>query len=146
LVLDIDLDSATTWVPIAPPWRELNYSKKITNLVVDDGSQIFSQSVKILAWRVQNPMMALDTVDVKRQVRVMMIDGGRRVRAHLNTLGIHIGDWLTVVERAPFRGPVLVEINGTRVALGRGIAAKIRVDVDGELQPLVRRPPEIEAE
>jgi ferrous iron transport protein A len=91
-------------------------------------------------------MMALDTVDVKRQVRVMMIDGGRRVRAHLNTLGIHIGDWLTVVERAPFRGPVLVEINGTRLALGRGIAAKIRVEMDGEVRPLVRRPPEIEAD
>jgi ferrous iron transport protein A len=91
-------------------------------------------------------MMALDTVDVKRQVRVVMIDGGRRVRAHLNTLGIHIGDWLKVVERAPFRGPVLVEVNGTRVALGRGVAAKIRVEIDGELQPLVRRPPEVEAE
>ena len=91
-------------------------------------------------------MMALDTVDVKRRVRVMMIDGGHRVRAHLNTLGIHIGDWLTVVERAPFRGPVLVEINGSRIALGRGIAAKIRVEIDGELQPLVRRPPETEAE
>jgi ferrous iron transport protein A len=91
-------------------------------------------------------MMALDTVDVKRQVRVVMIDGGHRVRAHLNTLGIHIGDWLTVVERAPFRGPVLVEINGTRLALGRGIAAKIQVEMDGEVQPLVRRPPEAEAE
>jgi len=91
-------------------------------------------------------MMALDTVDVKRQVRVMMIDGGHRVRAHLNTLGIHIGDWLTVVERAPFRGPVLVEINGTRLALGRGVAAKIQVEVDGALQPLARRPPESETE
>jgi ferrous iron transport protein A len=91
-------------------------------------------------------MMALDTVDVKRQVRVMMIDGGHRVRAHLNTLGIHIGDWLTVVERAPFRGPVLVEINGTRLALGRGIAAKIQVEMDGEVQPLVRQTPEAEAE
>jgi ferrous iron transport protein A len=91
-------------------------------------------------------MMALDTVGVKRQVRVMKIDGGHRVRSHLNTLGIHIGDWLTVVERAPFRGPVLVEINGTRLALGRGIAAKIRVDMDGELQPLVRHAPEAEAE
>jgi Fe2+ transport system protein FeoA len=68
------------------------------------------------------------------------------VRAHLNNLGIHIGDWLTVVERAPFRGPVLVEINGSRLAIGRGVAAKIRVDVDGVLEPLVRQPPEIEAE
>jgi len=91
-------------------------------------------------------MMALDTVDVKRRVRVMVIDGGHRVRSHLNTLGIHIGDWLTVVERAPFKGPVLVEVNGTRLALGRGVAAKIRVDLDGTLEPLVRRPSEAEAE
>ena len=91
-------------------------------------------------------MMALDTVEVKRQVRVMTIDGGHRVRAHLNTLGIHIGDWLTVVERAPFRGPVLVEINGTRLALGRGIAAKIQVEMDGALQPLVRQQSETETE
>jgi ferrous iron transport protein A len=91
-------------------------------------------------------MMALDSVASKQSVRVMVIDGGHRVRAHLNTLGIHIGDWLTVVERAPFHGPVLVEINGARLALGRGIAAKIRVDVDGALEPLVRRPPELEAD
>lgn len=91
-------------------------------------------------------MMALDSVGVKRRVRVVMIEGGHRVRAHLNTLGIHIGDWLTVVERAPFHGPVLVEVNGSRLALGRGIAAKIRVDIDGSLEPLVRQPPDIEAE
>jgi ferrous iron transport protein A len=91
-------------------------------------------------------MMALDTVGVKHRARVVMIDGGHRVRAHLNTLGIHIGDWLTVVERAPFRGPVLVEVNGSRLALGRGIAAKIRVDIDGSLEPLVRQPPDVEVE
>ena len=91
-------------------------------------------------------MMALDSVDVKRRARVIMIDGGHRVRAHLNTLGIHIGDWLTGIERAPFKGPVLVEVNGARLALGRGIAAKIRVDLDGSLQQLARRPPEPDTE
>jgi ferrous iron transport protein A len=91
-------------------------------------------------------MMALDTVDARRSVRVMLIDGGHRVRTHLNTLGIHIGDWLTVVERAPFRGPVLVEVNGSRLALGRGIAAKIRVEVDGVLEPLANRPSEVGAD
>jgi ferrous iron transport protein A len=99
-----------------------------------------------LVGRVLHPMMALDTVDVKKKARVIMIDGGHRVRAHLQTLGIHIGDWLTVVERAPFRGPVLIEVNGSRLALGRGIASKIRVEIDGALQPLVRRPSEAEAE
>jgi ferrous iron transport protein A len=76
-------------------------------------------------------MMTLDAVGIKRQARVIMIDGGQKVRSYLNTLGIHIGDWLTVVQRAPFRGPVIVEIHGTRVALGRGVASKIRVDMDG---------------
>jgi len=65
-----------------------------------------------------------------------MIDGGMGVRGHLNTLGIHVGDWITVVERAPFRGPVLVEINGSRVALGRGVASKVRVDSDASIEEL----------
>jgi ferrous iron transport protein A len=90
-------------------------------------------------------MMALDSVGLRKQVRVIAIDGGHGVRAHLNTLGIHIGDWLTVVERAPFRGPVLVEVNGTRVALGRGIAAKLRVDSDGTIENLLEPSPSPEA-
>lgn len=83
-------------------------------------------------------MMALDTVDTRKQVRVIAIDGGHGMRSHLNLLGIHIGDWLTVVERAPFRGPVLVEINGSRVAIGRGIAANVRVESDGAVEQLIQ--------
>ncbi len=81
-------------------------------------------------------MMTLDTVDIRRTARVILIEGGHGVWSHLNTLGIHVGDWLTVVERAPFRGPVLVEVNGTRVAIGRGIASKVRVEVDGTVESL----------
>ena len=81
-------------------------------------------------------MMTLDTVGIHREARVIMIDGGQRVHSYLNTLGIYIGDWLTVVQRAPFRGPVLIEIHGTRVALGRGVARKIQVDMDGVLRKL----------
>jgi ferrous iron transport protein A len=60
--------------------------------------------------------------------RVILIDGGQGVRSHLNELGIHVGDWVRVVSRAPFRGPMLVEVHGSRVALGRGVADKIRID------------------
>jgi len=59
------------------------------------------------------------------KARVRMIEGGRNVRSHLNTLGIHVGDVVEVVERAPFRGPVLIQLNGSRVALGRGVAGRI---------------------
>ncbi|NOZ95257.1 MAG: ferrous iron transport protein A [Acidobacteria bacterium] len=74
--------------------------------------------------------LTLEDVALSREATVAEIDGGRRVRSHLNTLGIHVGDIIRVVERAPFRGPVLVEIHGTRVALGRGIARKVKVDTD----------------
>lgn len=73
-------------------------------------------------------MTTLDNVEVLRPLRVVFIEGGHGVRSHLNTLGIHVGDWVKVVERAPFRGPVLIQVNGTRLALGRGVASRVRVD------------------
>jgi ferrous iron transport protein A len=75
--------------------------------------------------------MTLEHVELRSQARVADIEGGRGVRSHLNTLGIHIGDRIVVIDRAPFQGPVLVEIHGSRVALGRGVARKIRVDLNG---------------
>ncbi len=85
-------------------------------------------------------MTTLDTVDVLRKTRVVFIEGGQGVGAHLNTLGIHVGDCLEVVERAPFRGPVLIQINGTRLALGRGVARRVRVEAidDRPVVPAVR--------
>lgn len=74
--------------------------------------------------------MTLEQVQTRRAARVVAIDGGAGVACHLNTIGIHVGDDLTVVERAPFRGPVLVEVHGMRLALGRGVAAKVMVETD----------------
>ncbi len=84
-------------------------------------------------------MTTLEHLEMRRSARVIIIDGGQRVRAHLNNLGIHVGDWVMVVERAPFRGPILVEVNGTRFALGRGVAAKVHVDYEGVLEDLSDR-------
>jgi len=77
-------------------------------------------------------MTTLEKVVVQREARVTEIRGGSGVRTHLNTLGIHVGDVLLVVERAPFRGPILVEVHGTRVALGRGVARKVEVELDAD--------------
>jgi len=72
--------------------------------------------------------MTLEHVETRREAQVRAIDGGAGVRNHLNTLGIHVGDRIVVMERAPFRGPVIVEIHGSRVALGRGVARKVKVE------------------
>jgi ferrous iron transport protein A len=75
-------------------------------------------------------MMTLEDIALHQVALVEDVEGGRGVRSHLQTLGIHVGDRIRVVERAPFRGPVLVEINGSRVALGRGVARKVKVVTD----------------
>ena len=81
--------------------------------------------------------MTLEQLSPSNDALVVSLDGGHAVRSHLNTLGIHVGDHLVVIQRAPFRGPVLVEVHGSRVALGRGVARKIEVELGGRRQPLV---------
>jgi len=52
------------------------------------------------------------------------------LKSKLNQLGLQVGDKLHVLRRAPFGGPVLVECNGREVALGRGVAEKIIVELN----------------
>jgi ferrous iron transport protein A len=80
--------------------------------------------------------MTLAEVTPKNDVVVVTIDSGHGVRSHLNTLGIHVGDHMTVMGRAPFGGPVLVEVHGSRVAIGRGLARQIEVASEGATHPL----------
>mgnify|MGYP005842372747 CR=1 FL=1 len=72
----------------------------------------------------------MDLLSVKKGqwVRVKMIRGGVGVSSKLQSLGILPGDTLRIVREAPFGGPVLVEVSGREIALGRGVAQKIEVE------------------
>lgn len=54
---------------------------------------------------------------------------GGRLRTRLMQAGLHIGDEVRVVRSAPLGGPLLVEVNGREIALGRAVAEKIGVEV-----------------
>lgn len=54
--------------------------------------------------------------------------GGKDLASKLRQYGLFIGDQARVLRSAPFTGPVLLEVNGREIALGRGIAAKIIVE------------------
>ncbi len=47
----------------------------------------------------------------------------------LRTIGIREGKTLTVVTRHPLGGPVVIEVDGREVTLGRGMAVRVIVDV-----------------
>lgn len=72
----------------------------------------------------------MDLLSVKKgqRVRIKTIRGGGGVISKLHSLGILPGDIVSVVREAPFGGPILLEVNGREIALGRGIAHKIEVE------------------
>ena len=57
---------------------------------------------------------------------VSSIDAGHKAHRFLADLGIHEGERIRVVKNDS--GPVVVEVKGTRVAIGRGLANKIKVN------------------
>jgi ferrous iron transport protein A len=63
-------------------------------------------------------------------LHVAGLGGGAHLQARLAQHGLFAGDRLRVLRVAPLKGPLLVEVNGREIALGRGIAAKIRVEVE----------------
>lgn len=69
-------------------------------------------------------------LDVKRGdwVRVVSLQGGENLRDKLTQHGLYPGDCVRVVRTAPLGGPLLVDVHGREIALGRGIAEKIVVE------------------
>jgi ferrous iron transport protein A len=70
----------------------------------------------------------LDQIYEDRKAKVIDIQGGAGIRQRLSQMGIHPGDMITIVRYGALRGPLLIEIHGSQVALGRGIASKIIVE------------------
>ena len=59
---------------------------------------------------------------------------GYGVARRLADMGITPGTVVRVVRRNAFMGPIEVEVRGTRLLLGRGVAAKVLVE------PIIRPP------
>jgi ferrous iron transport protein A len=72
-------------------------------------------------------MRLLDTPKGK-VVRIVDYKGGKGVESKLRQLGITPGHRVKVLRFAPFGGPIMVDLDGRSVALGRGIAARVQVE------------------
>ena len=70
----------------------------------------------------------LEKATVGRRLRVRDIGGDRDVRSRLAALGVRPGAILQVVVRGPLGGPVLVELDGARLAIGRRMARQVFVE------------------
>ena len=62
-------------------------------------------------------------------LKIRTILGGWEIRRSFNELGIHAGDRIRVVRRAPFGGPLVIDNQGTHVAVSKQLAEKVKVEV-----------------
>ena len=69
--------------------------------------------------------MFLNTVAPGSRVCVTAVEGGHGTRQNLALRGIAEGSVVTVVSSS--HGPVVIAVQGGTLALGRGIAGKVRV-------------------
>ncbi len=71
--------------------------------------------------------MPLSIVQSGRRVRLVSVDAGCGLCGRLTAMGLVPGVEIEVVQNS-IRGPFLIEVMGSRIMLGRGMARKITVE------------------
>ena len=69
--------------------------------------------------------VSLMSVKAGARARVQAVDGGHQLGRRLASMGIYPGAEIKVVRGG---GPVIVEVRGTRVVVGRGMASRVMVN------------------
>jgi len=72
--------------------------------------------------------MRLDTLETGRKVRVVRINRGIKAAQQLTEMGIIPGVELELLAKHPLRGPIVIKLGNTRIALGRRLAGSIEVE------------------
>lgn len=74
--------------------------------------------------------MFLTEANDEKVLKVVSIEAGKNVKQRLIALGLHPNDLIQVISNPGF-GPILIKNlskDNARIAIGRGIAQKIKVD------------------
>lgn len=69
-----------------------------------------------------------------QRASIVEVLGGAQLQTRLENLGLRRGKQIVKVGAMPAGGPVTLECDGFRVALGRGIAQRVRVETLDEPQ------------
>lgn len=79
---------------------------------------------------ITNSEMSLDQVPPQTVAKIVEIEGGHGFRKHLAQVGIHVGDKVFLKRSAFMGGPILISIHNFEIALGRGMAKKIKCIIE----------------
>jgi Fe2+ transport system protein FeoA len=72
--------------------------------------------------------MSLLDIKIGKSVKIVGFEGGKGLKTKMTRYGLYPGDIARLLRVAPFHGPVLIEVSGREIALGRGVAANVQVE------------------
>ena len=72
--------------------------------------------------------MNLLNVENGKWVVINSFRGGRGIQRRLAQLGFLPGNQARIIRSAPFHGPLLLEVEGREIVLGRSVAAHVIVE------------------
>lgn len=74
--------------------------------------------------------LLLTDLEPNQKGEIISIVGGFTAVKRLADLGLTSGTKIKVIKMAPFSGPIKIEVHGSRLVLGRGLASKILVKTE----------------
>lgn len=74
-------------------------------------------------------MMTLIEMQTGERARIVEFLGGSVQRRRLENLGLHQGKVIEKISVNPFRGPVVVRVDQVELAIGYGMASRIKVEL-----------------
>lgn len=65
----------------------------------------------------------------KGQIAIIRkLAGGQHFQSKIRTMGIREGKSISVVATQPFGGPMILDLNGRQITIGRGMCGRIFVE------------------
>ncbi|HSD56540.1 MAG TPA: FeoA family protein [Methanotrichaceae archaeon] len=74
-------------------------------------------------------LIELTKAPFNQPLEIKSVSGGFGWEKRFESLGIRKGRRMRKIACQPFGGPVVIEVDGSKISLGRGIASKIEVEV-----------------
>jgi len=76
----------------------------------------------------QEPAIPLSSLKQGNKAVVAALTGGLEFQKRLRSMGLNEKKTIRLVAKHHFSGPLVVEIEGRQVTIGRGMASKINVE------------------
>lgn len=77
-------------------------------------------------------MITLTELETGKKGIIEEINGEISFKQRLESLNLREGKYIRKISSAPFHGPIVVEVGGCKIAIGRGMASRIIVEIANE--------------